>query len=173
MQSHSWSVHRRRGGAAPACFRRRSQIANRKSQTSFALRYCDGLTIAQGPLADENHLLLWLQTARDLHLCPIIETRLHAGLFGLVFCQEENRSAGLLGNQRIDGNQESVFLAFNADFDNGIHPRPELQLWVWQLDFDQHGFAGLVERIGEASHFAFETAPWEPINGQLDRLISC
>src|SRR6266516_827371 len=53
------------------------------------------------------------------------------------------------------------------------HPRPELQLGVWQFDFDQHGFAGLVERIGEASHFAFETSPWEPINGQLDRLISC
>src|SRR2546430_7847536 len=51
---------------------------------SFALRWLDGLTVAEHAFADEYDRLIWLDATDNLDVGPVVKAGLHASLLGLV-----------------------------------------------------------------------------------------
>src|SRR5439155_1768336 len=80
------------------------------AENSFALRYLDGLAVAQGTLAHEYQRLVWFHATDDLGVGAVVKPGLHAGLLRLGARHGENKCACSLHDQGLDRYQQRVFL---------------------------------------------------------------
>src|SRR2546425_3080924 len=130
----------------------------------------DHLTVSQSPLADQDYRLVCVYSADNLDVGAVVKAGLDRDFFGFGVHDREDRCTGSFRDQHLDGHQQRVCFALNADFDDSVHPGPKFQFGIWQLDFGQHGLGSLIQRVGEASDFAVECATWQPIDSHPDRL---
>src|SRR5580765_7326300 len=92
----------------------------------------DRLTVAQSSLADKDHRLVWFYAADNLDVGTVVQAGLDRDFFGFGVHDREDRCAGSFRDERLDGHQQRVGFALNADFDDRVHPGPKFQFGIWQ-----------------------------------------
>src|SRR5438876_6936454 len=134
-------------------------IEDSATEDSFALHCFDSLTVAQHAFADEYHGLLRFHSADNFDVCSVAKTGFYRCLPGLVVHDCKNKRAGSFYDQGFSRHKYRVLFPLDANSHGGIHAGPNLEFGIRKLDFGQHGFGSLIQRVGEARDFTVENSP--------------
>src|SRR5262249_15327932 len=105
------------------------------------------LAISEYLFANQDDRLAGRKTFEDLDRTGVVEPGLDGEAFGLVIGDRENGVARFFNHERVGRDERGIRFAFHDDADAGIHAGAELAFWVLQLNFGEHGFGGIIQRL--------------------------
>jgi len=127
------------------------------------------LTVAEHALADEYDRLFWFHATDNLRRWSVVKpvcTRVFLALLSLIV----KTNAPALSTTKHRRHQQGVVFRSMPIFTMAYMPGRSSSLGFGS-SIRQHRFGGLIQRVGEPSDFAVETATGQSIDGHLDRLI--
>src|SRR3989442_14882072 len=132
-------------------------MCDTEARDSFGLQDGDWLAVGQDLFADEDHRVVELYSFEDFYGAGVVEASFDSQALGFIVGDGEDRAARLLDDHGVGGQQEHIGLALDDNARVGVHAGTKITFWIRELDFSQHGFGRLIERVTETSDAALKS----------------